>query len=90
MLERFLGEFGADLAEVENLLGTNRIFVDRCENVGILTRGDAIAMGITGPILRAAGVPRETRWAALTIACRRSAFSNSSCTARRSSPASGT
>ena len=61
MLERFLGEFRGDLAEVEKLLGTNRIFVDRCENVGILTRGDAIAMGITGPILRAAGVPRDLR-----------------------------
>ena len=61
MLERFLGEFRADLLEVEKLLGTNRIFVDRCENVGILTREDAIAMGITGPILRAAGVPRDLR-----------------------------
>ena len=61
MLRRFLGEFKGDLAEVESLLGTNRIFVDRCENVGVLTRDDAVALGITGPILRAAGVPRDLR-----------------------------
>jgi len=61
MLRQFLGEFGADLAEVEKLLSTNRIFVDRCENVGFISREDAIGLGITGPILRAAGVPRDLR-----------------------------
>ncbi|HUI65872.1 MAG TPA: NADH dehydrogenase (quinone) subunit D [Bacteroidota bacterium] len=61
MLERFLDEFARDLAEVENLLGTNRIFIDRCENVGYISREDAVALGLTGPILRAAGVPRDLR-----------------------------
>ena len=61
MLERFLDEFSRDLAEVEHLLGTNRIFIDRCENVGYISREDAIALGLTGPILRAAGVPRDLR-----------------------------
>ena len=61
MLRQFLGEFDADLGEVEKLLGTNRIFVDRCENVGCISRDDAIALGLTGPILRAAGVPRDLR-----------------------------
>ncbi|MCZ6777149.1 MAG: NADH dehydrogenase (quinone) subunit D [Ignavibacteria bacterium] len=61
MLNRFLDEFKNDLAEVEKLLQTNRIFIDRCENVGYLSREDAIALGMTGPILRGSGVPRDLR-----------------------------
>jgi NADH-quinone oxidoreductase subunit D len=61
MLNAFLADFEKDLSEVEQLLYANRIFVDRCENVGYISREDAIAMGLTGPILRAAGVPRDLR-----------------------------
>lgn len=61
MLTRFLDEFDADLDEVHKLLSTNRIFIDRCQNVGYISKDDAIALGITGPILRAAGVPRDLR-----------------------------
>jgi NADH-quinone oxidoreductase subunit D len=61
MLRQFLGEFEADLRDVEKLLSTNRIFVDRCEDVGYISREDAIAWGLTGPLLRAAGVPRDLR-----------------------------
>ncbi len=61
MLNTFLDEFAADLAEVEKLLLTNRIFIDRCENVGYMSKEDVIALGLTGPLLRAAGVPRDLR-----------------------------
>jgi NADH-quinone oxidoreductase subunit D len=61
MLTRFLDEFNADLGDVEKLLTHNRIFVDRCENVGYISREDAIALGMTGPILRASGVARDLR-----------------------------
>jgi NADH-quinone oxidoreductase subunit D len=61
MLNAFLAEFEKDLGEVEQLLYANRIFVDRCESVGYISKEDAIAMGLTGPILRAAGVPRDLR-----------------------------
>lgn len=61
MLTQFLNEFHRDLDEVEKLLSTNRIFIDRCQDVGYLSRKDAIDLGITGPILRAAGVPRDLR-----------------------------
>jgi len=61
MLTQFLDEFKEDLGEVEKLLSHNRIFVDRCENVGYISREDAIAMGMTGPILRASGVARDLR-----------------------------
>ena len=61
MLTTFLGEINTDLNEVEKLLSTNRIFVDRCEGVGYLSKEDAIAWGVTGPLLRAAGVPHDLR-----------------------------
>jgi NADH-quinone oxidoreductase subunit D len=61
MLTQFLGEFDRDLDEVQSLLQTNRIFIDRCENVAHISREDAIGWGVTGPVLRAAGVPRDLR-----------------------------
>ncbi len=61
MLKQFLGEFKQDIAEVEYLLATNRIFIDRCEGVGYVSREDAVAIGLTGPMIRAAGVPRDLR-----------------------------
>jgi NADH-quinone oxidoreductase subunit D len=61
MLTTFLDEFAADLDEVSRLLSHNRIFIDRCENVGYISREDCIATGMTGPILRASGVPRDLR-----------------------------
>lgn len=61
MLTRFLGEFDADIAEVEKLVKNNKIFIDRCENVGYLSRENCISLGLTGPLLRAAGVPRDLR-----------------------------
>lgn len=61
MLGKFLDELDADLDEVGGLLSHNRIFIDRCENVGYIAPADAIALGMTGPILRAAGIPRDLR-----------------------------
>jgi len=61
MLEAFLQEFEQDVVEVEALLRTNKIFIDRCEGVGYLSQGDCVAMGLTGPLLRASGVPYDLR-----------------------------
>jgi NADH-quinone oxidoreductase subunit D len=47
--------------EVERLLLGNRIFLDRLENVGVISADDAISLGWTGPCLRAAGVPYDVR-----------------------------
>jgi len=47
--------------EVERLLLGNRIFLDRLENVGVISAEDAISLGWTGPCLRAAGVPFDVR-----------------------------
>jgi NADH-quinone oxidoreductase subunit D len=49
------------LKEVHGLLTGNRIFMDRVVGVGALSREETIAWGITGPLLRAAGVPFDVR-----------------------------
>jgi NADH-quinone oxidoreductase subunit D len=49
------------LEEVHALLTGNRIFMDRMVGVGALSRNDTIAWGVTGPLLRAAGVPFDVR-----------------------------
>lgn len=47
--------------EAQDLLYGNRIFLDRLEGVGIISKEDAISLGWTGPCLRAAGVPYDVR-----------------------------
>lgn len=47
--------------EVHRLLTRNRIFIDRVEGVGRMTREEAINMGVTGPLARASGVLRDLR-----------------------------
>jgi NADH-quinone oxidoreductase subunit D len=47
--------------ECEKLLLGNRIFLDRLENIGVISAEDAISLGWTGPCLRASGVPYDVR-----------------------------
>jgi NADH-quinone oxidoreductase subunit C/D len=47
--------------DVEALVMKNRIFRDRVEGVGVISREDAINFGFTGPCLRAVGVPFDVR-----------------------------
>ncbi len=49
------------LAEVHTLITGNRIFMDRMVGVGALSAEESIAWGITGPLLRAAGVSFDLR-----------------------------
>ena len=49
------------LDEVNRLLTGNRIFMDRMIGVGVLSREETVAYAITGPLLRAAGVPYDVR-----------------------------
>ncbi len=49
------------LEEVNKLLTGNRIFMDRMVGVGALSKEETIAYAITGPLLRAAGVPYDVR-----------------------------
>lgn len=47
--------------EVEKLISKNRIFLDRVQNIGIVTAEMAIDYGFTGPCLRASGVDLDLR-----------------------------
>ncbi len=47
--------------DCDKLLSRNRIFVDRMAGVGTLDRDEAISLGLTGPLLRAAGVEYDVR-----------------------------
>lgn len=49
------------IADVNALLTKNRIFIERTLGAGPITAKDAIALGFTGPCLRAAGVPLDLR-----------------------------
>ncbi len=49
------------LDDIETLLTRNRIWLDRTEGVGVISKEDALAFGITGPNLRASGVPFDLR-----------------------------
>ena len=61
MIKNLLIELEPALAEMDNLLLSNRIFIDRLEGIGILSKEDAIELGVTGPNLRASGVEYDIR-----------------------------
>ena len=49
------------LIECDTLLTRNRIFVDRMQDTGVIAKERAISYAMTGPFLRASGVPLDTR-----------------------------
>jgi NADH-quinone oxidoreductase subunit D/NADH-quinone oxidoreductase subunit C/D len=49
------------IEEIDQYLTKNEIVRSRCEGVGVLTPEEAIAMSISGPNLRASGVPYDIR-----------------------------
>ncbi len=49
------------LADFDSVVTSNRIFVDRLKGTGILSREDALRYAVTGPLLRASGVPLDLR-----------------------------
>ncbi|MGH9705047.1 MAG: NADH-quinone oxidoreductase subunit D [Candidatus Acidiferrales bacterium] len=60
-VKRFCDDFENKVAEYETLLTENRIWVGRTKNVGLLSAEAAIALGVTGPVLRASGVQWDIR-----------------------------
>jgi NADH-quinone oxidoreductase subunit D len=60
-IQAFIGTFPQKIDEYSNLLTGNPIFINRLKGVGHLSAGDAIALGVTGPPLRASGVNIDLR-----------------------------
>jgi NADH-quinone oxidoreductase subunit D len=60
-VKNFLTFFAPKIDEYEALLTTNRIWVERTKNVGVISAADCIALGVTGPVLRASGVQWDLR-----------------------------
>jgi NADH-quinone oxidoreductase subunit D len=61
VVKRFLKECTQTLNDLEDILNDNKIFVDRTKGIGCISAKDAIDYGVTGPILRAAGVAHDIR-----------------------------
>jgi NADH-quinone oxidoreductase subunit D len=60
-VRRVIDSLPAHIDEYEGLLTQNRIWLARTQGVGILSAADAIAMGVSGPLLRASGVAYDIR-----------------------------
>jgi NADH-quinone oxidoreductase subunit D len=57
----FVDSMPGYIDEYEALLSKNPIFLERMSGIGILRAGDAIALGVSGPLLRAAGIAHDVR-----------------------------
>ncbi len=60
-VNKFLSELEPVIDEVDKLLSRNAIFIGRTQGLGIITKEDAIAYGISGPNLRGSGIEHDLR-----------------------------
>jgi NADH-quinone oxidoreductase subunit D len=60
-LRAWMRHFGSAVNEFERLLTRNRIWVDRTKGVGVIPLPRAKSLGLTGPALRASGLPLDLR-----------------------------
>jgi NADH-quinone oxidoreductase subunit D len=54
-------QFPRVLDAIEKLLTDNRIFKQRTVDIGVISADDAVAWGLTGPMIRASGLPWDLR-----------------------------
>src|SRR5437588_1783578 len=60
-IEDFTRRFPTYVDEYETLLTENRIWKQRTVGIGVVTAERALALGFTGPMLRASGIPWDLR-----------------------------
>jgi NADH-quinone oxidoreductase subunit D len=58
---KFLSEVSPVIEEIDSLLTRNRIFIDRTQGVGVISKQEAIDYGLSGPNLRGSGVEHDLR-----------------------------
>ena len=60
-IREWAAQFPKFIDDMETLLNENRIFKQRSVDIGIISAEDAMAWGLTGPMLRASGVAWDLR-----------------------------
>ncbi|MCC6857540.1 MAG: NADH dehydrogenase (quinone) subunit D [Bryobacterales bacterium] len=60
-VRKFIEAFPGKVDQYEELLSNNAIWIGRTRGVGTIPVADMIDLGVTGPMLRAAGVPWDIR-----------------------------
>jgi NADH-quinone oxidoreductase subunit D len=60
-VERFCKDFEGRIQQYSDLLTGNSIWIGRTRNVGLLNSADCIALGASGPVLRASGLKWDMR-----------------------------
>ena len=60
-VKKFIDVFPSRVDEYEELLTANRIWIGRTKGVGFISVEDMLDLGVTGPMLRAAGIKTDAR-----------------------------
>jgi NADH-quinone oxidoreductase subunit D len=60
-LRAFVEEMPVRVGQYQDLLDRNEVFLQRTKGVGIVSRERLLELGVTGPLLRAAGEPWDLR-----------------------------
>ncbi len=60
-VKKFIGGFPDKVDEYENLLTNNPIWIGRTKGIGRISLEDMLDLGVTGPMLRAAGLKIDAR-----------------------------
>ncbi len=60
-LQEFIRTFRVVHKDLDAMLTRNRIFIDRTKDIGVISKEDAIAYGISGPNLRGSGIDHDLR-----------------------------
>jgi NADH-quinone oxidoreductase subunit D len=60
-VRNFVKEFPKTHADMCRLLNRNRIFLERTQGIGVMSKEQAIDLSCTGPVARASGVVRDLR-----------------------------
>jgi NADH-quinone oxidoreductase subunit D len=61
MIRDFLNGLPEATKEIGKMLHKNRIFIERCESIGIMPPDEALEVGWTGPNIRGSGIPYDIR-----------------------------
>ncbi|HJO25293.1 MAG: NADH-quinone oxidoreductase subunit D [Myxococcota bacterium] len=56
-----IAKIRALLVDFDEVVTSNRIFVDRLKGTGVISKEDCLRYAVTGPILRSVGVPLDVR-----------------------------